>query len=119
MSSTIVEAWNGPGSKDGELTVVTPAHNGLHPSTHKQAFEHWYFDAHLDSGHTVIAFFTKRRPEEKATCDPSVQLIVYGPDGSKRQVTVSHPKAAASTPKAPTQRPLVSVQPSASWSSRC
>lgn len=96
MSSTIIEGWNGPGSKDAELTVVTPQHNGWHDSTHKKAFEHWYFDAHLDTGHTVIAFFTKRRPEEKAGCDPSVQLIVYGPDGTKRQVTVAHPKSSAS-----------------------
>lgn len=96
MSPTIVEGWNGPGSKDAELTQVVPAQNGLHASTSKKAFEHWYFDAHLDTGHTVVAFFTKRRPEERAGSDPSVQLIVYGPDSSKRQVTASHPKRSAS-----------------------
>lgn len=95
MSPTIVEGWNGPGSKDEVLTDVLPAQNALHASTSRKAFEHWYFDAHLSTGHTVIAFFTKRRPEERAGCDPSVQLIVYGPDGSKRQVTVSHPQSSA------------------------
>lgn len=96
MTPTIVEGWNGPGSKDAELTMVTPSHNGWHDSTSKKAFEHWYFDAHLDSGHTVIGFFTKRRPEERANCDPSVEMLVYGPDGSRRQIRKSYPKAQAS-----------------------
>lgn len=93
---TIVEAWNGPGSKDAELTVVQPSDHGLHLSTDKRAFEHWYFDARLDTGHTVVAFLTKRRPEERAGCDPSVELIIYSPDGTKRQVNASYPKAEAS-----------------------
>ncbi|AXT83935.1 hypothetical protein C6I20_01140 [Aeromicrobium sp. A1-2] len=95
MSPTIVEGWNGPGSKDAVLTRVTPADNALHVSTSKKAFEHWYFDARLDSGHTVIAFFTKRRPEERASCDPSVEILIYGPDGSRRQIRKSYPKDQA------------------------
>ncbi len=99
MSPTIVEGWNGPGSKDAELTRVVPSQNGLHASTSKKAFEHWYFDAHLSSGHTVIAFFTKRRPEERASATPSVEIIIYGPDGSKRQINASyqHDRSSFST----------------------
>jgi len=95
MSTVIAEAWNGPGNQDSELTVVTPADNGLHPSDSKRAFEHWYFDARLDTGHTVVAFLTKRRPEQGAGCDPSVELIIYSPDGNKRQVNASYPKSEA------------------------
>lgn len=96
MTPTIVEGWNGLGSKDDQLTEVHPGHNGFHESSSKKAFEHWYFDAHLASGHTVIAFFTKRRPEERSNCDPSVEILVYGADGSKRQIRKSYPKNEAS-----------------------
>ncbi len=65
MSTTdIIEAWNGPGRRDGELTAVEPRHNALHPAASKLAFEHWYFDARLDTGHVVVGFLTKRRPED-------------------------------------------------------
>lgn len=96
MALTITDAWNGPGLKDGELTVVQNKDNGVHSSTNKRAFEHWYFDARLDTGHTIVAFLTKRRPEERANCDPSVELIVYYPDGTKRQVRTSYPKSEGS-----------------------
>lgn len=92
----IVDAWNGPGNKDSVLTVVQPQDNGLHDATHRLAFEHWYFDARLDSGHTVVGFLTKRRPEQRSSADPSVELIIYSPDGTKRQVNASYPKADAS-----------------------
>jgi hypothetical protein len=96
MSVTIDDAWNGPGNKDGVLTVVQPRDHGLHDATHRLAFEHWYFDARLDPGHTVVGFLTKRRPEQRPSANPSVELIIYGPDGSKRQVNASYPKTQAS-----------------------
>jgi hypothetical protein len=92
----IVEAWNGPGHRDDALTVVEPWHNALHPASSKLAFEHWYFDAHLDSGHVVIGFLIKRRPEDLPTARPWVELIVYYPDGTRRQVSKRYPRAAAS-----------------------
>ena len=90
---TIVDAWNGPGAKDGELTVVTEQDNALHPSDSTWAFEHWYYDAHLDSGHIVVAFLQMRRPEEPPGSKPIVELLVYYPDGRRRQITVRHPKS--------------------------
>lgn len=96
MSATIVEAWNGPGPKDAVLTDVQPSDHGLHASTSKLAFEHWYFDARLDTGHTVVGFVTKRRPEEAPWAKPSVELLVYSPDGTKLQVRKSYPKAESS-----------------------
>ncbi|WP_227978997.1 lipocalin-like domain-containing protein [Nocardia spumae] len=97
MNSTeIVEAWNGPGRRDGELTVVEPRHNGLHPATSALAFEHWYFDARLDSGHTVVGFLTKRRPEDFPHSRPWVELMVYEPDGTRRQISRKYPRDRAS-----------------------
>jgi predicted secreted hydrolase len=96
MNTEITDAWNGPGRRDGELTVVTARDNGLHPSEDKHAFEHWYFDAHLDSGHTVIGFLTLRRPEQPPGADPSVEILVYHPDGTRQQINRSYPKDRAS-----------------------
>ncbi|WP_405135158.1 lipocalin-like domain-containing protein [Nocardia sp. NBC_01388] len=97
MTTTdIVEVWNGPGRRDGHLTTVEPHHNGFHPASSKLAFEHWYFDAHLDSGHVVVGFLTKRRPEDLPGARPWVEMIVYHPDGTRRQVSKRYPKAAAS-----------------------
>ena len=95
MDKTIVDAWNGPGGRDGELTVVSPRDNALHGGD-PGAFEHWYVDAHLDSGHTVIGFLTKRRPEQRPGCDPSIEMLVYHPDGTRTQVNASYPKKQAS-----------------------
>jgi predicted secreted hydrolase len=94
-TAEIVEVWNGPGRRDGVLTPVQPQHNGLHPSPSKLAFEHWYFDAHLDTGHVVIGFLTKRRPEDLPYAKPWVEMMVYAPDGTRRQVSRRYPRAAA------------------------
>lgn len=91
----IIEAWNGPGNYDAELTTVDPRHNALHPSPSKLAFEHWYFDAHLDSGHTVVGFLIKRRPEDLPNARPWIEMIVYYPDGTRRQVAKRYPRTAA------------------------
>jgi len=96
MTTTgIVEAWNGPGRGDATPTTVEPHHNALHPTASKLAFEHWYFDARLDTGHVVVGFVTKRRPEDLPGAKPWVELIVYTPEGDRRQVSKRYPRAAA------------------------
>ncbi|TWH02713.1 putative secreted hydrolase [Nocardioides sp. J9] len=94
MAITITEGWNGPGSKDGKLTVVEPRDNALHPSDSKWSFEHWYFDARLDTGHTVVVFLQKRRPEEPPNSKPVVEVVVYFPDGTRRQIIKHYPRMA-------------------------
>jgi len=94
MSTTeIVEVWNGPGRRDAVLTPVQAQHNALHPSPSTLAFEHWYFDAHLDTGHMVIGFLIKRRPEDLPFARPWVEMMVYAPDGTRRQVSKRYPKS--------------------------
>lgn len=90
----IVEVWNGPGRRDAVLTEVQPHHNGFHPAASKLAFEHWYFDAHLDTGHVVIGFLIRRRPEDLPWSRPWVEMIVYAPDGTRRQVSRRYPHSA-------------------------
>ncbi|MEU6560074.1 lipocalin-like domain-containing protein [Nocardia nova] len=96
MNNDIIEAWNGPGRRDGELTVVAPRHNALHSATSSLAFEHWYFDARLDNGITVVGFLTKRRPEDPPYSRPWVELMVYRPDGTRRQISRKYPRGQAS-----------------------
>lgn len=78
----IVEAWNGPGRRDGDITQVVPSDNGAHPSTDKHAFEHWYFDAHLDDGRIVVAMLQTR---ELVHRKPGVEIHVYSADGERRE----------------------------------
>lgn len=91
----VVEAWNGPGRGDGTLTAVLPEHNALHDRPDRTAFEHWYFDAHLDNGYTVVGFLVKRRPEDPPFARPWVEIIVYRPDGTRRQIAQRYPARAA------------------------
>ncbi|MFI8975618.1 lipocalin-like domain-containing protein [Nocardia asteroides] len=93
-TTDIVEAWNGPGRRDAVLTPVQPHHNGLHAAASSLAFEHWYFDAHLDTGHVVIGFLITRRPEDLPLSRPWVELIVYNPDGTRRQAARRYPRSA-------------------------
>ncbi|GAC80351.1 Hydroxyneurosporene synthase (CrtC) [Gordonia malaquae] len=95
MPTDVVEAWNGPGRKDGELTAVLPRHNAFHARAERSAFEHWYFDAHLDNGYTVVGFLVKRRPEDPPFARPWVEVIVYRPDGTRRQIAQRYPSKAA------------------------
>ncbi|KJF25312.1 hypothetical protein C7T36_15815 [Rhodococcus sp. AD45-ID] len=94
----IVEAWNGPGRKDGEITRTHPSDNGAHPSDNKFAFEHWYFDAHLDSGHIVVAMLQLR---ELVNRKPGIEIHIYSPDGTRREVVKPYSSAdvSASTDK--------------------
>ncbi|MFC4377747.1 lipocalin-like domain-containing protein [Nocardia halotolerans] len=91
----IVETWNGPGRHDADLTRVLPQHNAFHLSASKLAFEHWYFDAQLDTGHIVVGFLIKRRPEDLPGARPWVEIIIYAPDGTRRQVSKKYPHKAA------------------------
>ncbi|WP_143965893.1 lipocalin-like domain-containing protein [Gordonia zhaorongruii] len=95
MTVDVVEAWNGPGRHDGTLTTVLPEHNALHDRPDRSAFEHWYFDAHLDNGYTVVGFLVKRRPEDPPLARPWVEVIIYRPDGTRRQLAQRYPARAA------------------------
>ena len=87
MTLQIIEAWNGPGRRDGEITAVEAADNGAHPSTDKHAFEHWYFDAHLDDGRIVVAMIQTR---ELVHRKPGVEIHVYSADGKRREASRSY-----------------------------
>lgn len=92
-SLNIVEAWNGPGRRDGHLTDVVPADNAAHLDSDKQAFEHWYFDAHLDDGRIVVVMLQSR---ELVRRRPGVEIHLYSPDGQRRESNRHHSDAELS-----------------------
>ncbi|NHJ14804.1 MAG: hypothetical protein EAX95_14080, partial [Candidatus Thorarchaeota archaeon] len=57
------EGWTGPGRRDGTILPLTPEDDALHIEVGKKnQFEWWYFDAHLDGGYTLVAFFYASYP---------------------------------------------------------
>ncbi len=79
----IKEAWTGPGNRDGTITVFKPEHDGLHIDMKKKNnAEWWYFDARLEDGHFVVAFF---RAKHERTSKTGVEITIYKPDGTKIQ----------------------------------
>ncbi len=81
MGEKIKEAWTGPGRKDGKITVLKPKDDALHIDINKRgSAEWWYFDARLDNGYTVVAFF---RARHERTGKTGVEITVYRPNGEK------------------------------------
>lgn len=87
----VTSVWSGPGATDGVIETAPLHEDAWHPSAHRQAFEHWYFDARLDDGHVVLAFLQFAKPGDMK---PGVELQVYKPDGSRLEVRQSYPRSA-------------------------
>jgi predicted secreted hydrolase len=99
----VKEGWSGPGRSDGRIVPLTPADDGLHTDpAEKGTYEWWYFDAHLDGGYTIVAFFYASNPNPGNGRRAGVELTLLRPDGTKTQKFMPHPKSQiqASTNKA-------------------
>ena len=103
MTTTIpvTSVWRGPGSTDGTIEAAPLREDAWHPSAHRQAFEHWYFDARLDDGHVVLAFLQFAKPGDMK---PGVELQVYKPDGTRLEVRQSYPRSAIQASMSSTAR---------------
>lgn len=75
--------WTGRGERDDVIVPLEATENAAHPVGDRLYFEHWYFDARLDSGHTVVGFL---QTSELVRRKPGVELHVYQPDGRKLSV---------------------------------
>jgi hypothetical protein len=104
MEPPITEGWLGPGRKDGEIRLIPQGDDALHIQVGKKNnFEWWYFDARLDSGHTVVIFFYAANPNPgPAAGKTGVEMVLVRPDGRKTQVFLPYKRSAftASTEKA-------------------
>lgn len=79
----VVDHWTGPGRSDAVIATPPLRENAAHPTAARGAFEHWYFDARLDSGHVIVGFL---QTAELITKRAGVELHVYFPDGRRREI---------------------------------
>ena len=80
------EGWTGPGRRDARIERLKPEDDGLHIDPGKRSmFEWWYFDAHLESGHTIVVFFHASNPNPGLEGRIGVELILLRPDGKRIQ----------------------------------
>ncbi len=86
----VVDHWTGPGNCDPVISPVPLQENGHHKSDEKAAFEHWYFDARLDDGRTVVGFL---QSSELMTKKPGVEIHIYEPDGRRHELRKYYPAA--------------------------
>jgi hypothetical protein len=93
----VKEGWNGPDGRDITITPLRPEDDGLHIDLKKKgSSEWWYFDAHLESGHTVVAFFYAANPNPGVTGKTGVEVVINRPDGSKLQRFIPYDKKSFS-----------------------
>ena len=91
----VKEGWTGPGRRDATIALLKPEEDGLHIDMRRKGmYEWWYFDAHMESGHTVVVFFYAANPNPGAAGKTGVEIVLLRPDGSKTQKFVPYDKSA-------------------------
>jgi hypothetical protein len=90
----VKEGWTGPGRRDGTILPLKPEDDALHIEVGKKnQFEWWYFDAHLDGGYTLVAFFYAAYPNPGLDQGKiAVELTLLRPDGRKTQNVIKYKK---------------------------
>lgn len=91
----VKEGWTGPGRRDGVIHPLNPEDDALHIEVGaKNQFEWWYFDAHLEDGSTIVAFFYAANPNPgPASGKIGVELVLLRPDGRKTQRFIKYKKS--------------------------
>lgn len=90
----VKEGWTGEGRRDTVIEPLKPEDDGLHTTMgEKGMYEWWYFDAHLDTGHTVVAFFHASNPNPGMAGRSGVELVLLRPDGRKTQKFIKYAKS--------------------------
>ncbi len=89
------EGWTGPGRRDGTIIPLKSEDDALHIDVGaKNQFEWWYFDAHLEGGYTLVAFFYAAYPNPGLDQGKiAVELTLLRPDGRKTQKVLKYKKS--------------------------
>ena len=95
LSPIVKEGWTGPGRRDGKILPMRHEENALHIEVGaKNQFEWWYFDAHLEGGYTLVAFFYAAYPNPGLDLGKvAVELTLLRPDGRKTQKVIKYKKS--------------------------
>lgn len=82
----VTEGWSGPGRRDASIIPLDLADDGMHMEKDQRGmYEWWYFDAHLDSGHTIVVFFHASNPNPGLTGKTGIEIVLLRPDGKRVQ----------------------------------
>jgi hypothetical protein len=82
----VVEGWTGPGRRDGHIEPLKPQDDGLHSDKPGRGqYEWWYFDAHLESGHTLVVFFHASNANPGLEGKAGIEIVLLRPDGRRVQ----------------------------------
>ncbi|MGY5872739.1 MAG: lipocalin-like domain-containing protein [Candidatus Thorarchaeota archaeon] len=94
INPNVKEGWTGPGRRDGTILPMKPEDDALHIEVGaKNQFEWWYFDAHLEGGYTLVAFFYAAYPNPGLDQGKiAVELTLLRPDGRKTQKVIKYKK---------------------------
>lgn len=93
-ASLVKEGWHGPGRQDGRIEPLQPQDDGLHMDLRRRGvYEWWYFDAHLDSGHTIVVFFHAANPNPGLQGKSGIEFVLLDPEGHRTQKFFDHPKS--------------------------
>ncbi len=95
VNPNVKEGWTGPGRRDGTILSMKPEDDALHIDVGaKNQYEWWYFDAHLEGGYTLVAFFYAAYPNPGLDQGKiAVELTLLRPDGTKTQKVVKYKKS--------------------------
>lgn len=90
----VVEGWKGPGRRDGVIEPLALQDDGLYSDIgSKGLYEWWYFDAHLESGHTIVIFFHASNPNPGRTGKTGIEFILISPEGRRKQEFFAYDKS--------------------------
>jgi hypothetical protein len=108
-NTKVIEGWLGPGRRDPEILPLPLSEDGLHSDLNKRGqFEWWYFDAHLDSGHTLVVFFHAANPNPGFMGKSGVEIVLLRPDGNRVQKFIPYPRQQFSAAR---DKPEVTIGP--------
>lgn len=95
FNPNVKEGWTGPGRRDGTILPMKLEDDALHIDVGaKNQFEWWYFDAHLEGGYTLVAFFYAAYPNPGLDQGKiAVELTLLRPDGTKIQKVIKYKKS--------------------------
>jgi hypothetical protein len=93
-NSSVFEGWTGPGRRDTLIEPLKAVDDALHITPGKRGlYEWWYFDAHLDSGHTLVVFFYAANPNPGLQGKIGVEIVLLNPDGKRIQKFFAYPQS--------------------------
>ncbi len=88
----VAEGWTGPGRRDALIEPLKPSEDGLH-TDRPGMYEWWYFDAHLDAGHTIVVFFHASNPNPGLQGKAGIEIVLLRPDGKRIQKFIPYPRS--------------------------